>query len=196
MTIRKLRNDEVRQAARRMAEEFYDYPLYDAFFPRDEKRKERVFYFFWYRLYTRRGCTYVTDGLELVCSVLRPGERENSPLGLLLNPAFTLGFLRRVPLSVLGRVREYSAMERALRERHYRPQRDWYVQTVCLMKRARREGAFRELAALLEGKPLYCETHAARNARLYRMLGIRVCAEQEWRGITHYVMRREAGETA
>lgn len=191
--LRKIRKDEIKATAMQMAESFYDYPLYDVFFPEEQDRLQRVFYFFWYRMYTRQSYTYISEDGELLCSIKKPGDRDTSPLGLLLNPRFLLGFFRYIPLSAMALVREYSRMESEYQSRFYHPKTDWYVQTVCVLKQARGNGHFlRAIKEMDQGAPIFCETHTRRNQRLYTLLGLKNCAEVSWHGVTHYVMRRDA----
>lgn len=189
--FRTIRKDEIEATALQMAESFCDYPLYDVFFPDGQNRVQRIFYFFWYRMYTRQRYTYISEDGELLCSVKKPGDRDTSPLGLFLNPRFLLGFVRYIPLSALRLVREYGQMESKYQSRFYDPQTDWYVQAVCVLKQARGNGAFlRAVKEMEQGAPIFCETHTSRNQRLYTLLGLETCAEESWHGVTHYVMHR------
>ena len=195
--LRLIRKDEIEATAMQMAESFWDYPLYDVFFPDGQHRIQRVFYFFWYRMYTRQRYTYISEDGVLLCSVKRPGDRDTSPLGLFCNPRFLFGFLRYIPLSALRLVVEYGRMESSYQSRFYNPQTDWYVQTVCVLKQARGSGAFlRALKEMDQGAPIFCETHTSRNQRLYTLLGLETCAEGSWHGVTHYVMRRGSVDLA
>ena len=189
--LRTIRKDEIEPAAMQMAESFWDYPLYDVFFPGQQHRIQRVFYFFWYRMYTRQRYTYISEDGQLLCSVKKPGDRDTSPLGLFLNPRFLLGIFRYIPLSALRLVREYSHLESKYQVRFYNPQRDWNIQAVCVSKQARGNGAFfQALKEMDQGAPAFCQTHTSRNQRLYTHLGFETCAEASWHGVTHYVMRR------
>ena len=189
--LRTIRKDEIEATAMQMAESFRDYPLYDVFFPGGQHRFQRVFYFFWYRMYTRQRYTYISEDGELLCSVKKPGDRETSPLGLFLNPRFLFGFFRYIPMSSLRLVREYGQMESKYQSRFYNPQTDWNIQAVCVLRQARGNGAFlRALKEMDQGTPIFCETHTSRNQRLYTRLGLETCAEESWHGVTHYVMHR------
>lgn len=191
--MRRIRRDEIEKTARIMAECFYDYPLYNIFFPGEENRIEKVFYFFWIRMYTRQNYSYVADDEALVCSIKKPGDKDTSALGLILNPRFLFGFLRTVPFSAVKRVLDYAKMEAGPQSRHYDPKRDWYFQTVCVLKQSRGSGLFfRAVREMDEGAPIFCETHTERNERLYHRMGLRTVETQTWYGVTHYVMRREA----
>lgn len=190
--MRKIQKNEMRMAAQKMAECFSDYPLYDVFFPDSPNRLKQVYYFFWFRIYTRRNFTYITEDGELLASYQKPGEQLCSPLGLLLNPVFLFGFLRYIPLRALKQVREYSEMEAREQQKYYHPEEDWYLQVACVLKSSRGNGTFFRIAKETdEGDPLYCETHTERNARLYRLMGFHICSQTEWHGVTHYVLRRE-----
>lgn len=192
---RLMRKDEIEKTAKIMAECFWDYPLYDVFFPQDEKRKLRVFYFFWYRMYTRRSISYVSDDLDVVASIQHPGDKLISPLGLLLNPRFLFGFLKNIPLSSLKLVREYGKMEEELLQKYYDPKTDSFCHTICVLKKSRGTGSFfRFVKALDDGSPMCCETHTARNVRLYTHMGCEVCEAVEWHGVTHTVLKRPRQE--
>lgn len=195
--VRKIRKDEIEETARIMAECFYDYPLYDVFFPGEENRIKKVFYFFWFRMYTRQSYSYVTEDMELVCSVKKPGDKDTSFWGLVLNPRFLFGALRTIPLSALKLVLDYGKMEAGPQEKYYDPQKDWYIQTICVLKKSRGNGTFfRVLKEMDEGATIFCETHTARNERLYRMLGMKTVETLEWHGVSHYVMRRDPPEVS
>lgn len=126
-------------------------------------------------------------------SVKRPGDREVSPLGLLLNLRFLFGFLRYIPISALKLVLEYGKMEEELRNRYYSPETDVYPQAICVRKQSRGTGALLQAISQLDaGGPVYCETHTKRNVRLYKKLGLTICEEQEWHGVTHTVMKRQS----
>lgn len=189
---RLIRDDEIEETARIMADCFWDYPLYDVFFPNDEKRKLRVFYFFWYRMYTRKNMSYVSDDMDVVASIQRPGDKPVSPIGLLLKPRFLFGFLKNIPFSALRLVREYGKMENAMMEKYYHPGTDSFFHTICVLKQSRGSSAFlRFVRSLDDGSAFCCETHTPRNVRLYQLMGCQVCESQDWHGVTHTFLRRE-----
>lgn len=193
-TLRKIRKDEIPKIARMAAACFRDYPLYDVFFPNDAKREKRLYYFSYGRLYTRQNYTYVTDDGNLLISLQRPGDRDVPMWRLILSHPFLL--LRGVcciPFSVIGTLKALGRAEREVQERHYHPETDQYIKMVCVRKEARKEEFFADFLHMLDnGAPVYCETHSAAHARLYRMLGIRVVEESTFRGVPYYAMRREA----
>lgn len=190
--MKKIPRKQIPETARIMAECFADYPLYDVFFPDNPHRLQAITCFFWYRVYTRRDFTYITENGDLLVSYQKPGQKLRSPVGLLLNPVFLFQFFRYVPLKALKKVSQYSAMEREEQKKYYHPEEDWYLQVICTLKEARGNGTFlRVCKELDEGASLYCETHTRRNVRLYRLMGMELCSETQWNGVTHYVLRRE-----
>ncbi|MCQ2413302.1 MAG: hypothetical protein MJ082_00705 [Clostridia bacterium] len=191
MKLRKITKREVRAAAETMAECFRDYPIYHAFFPNDKMKERQIFYFFWFRLYARLRYTYVTENGEAIISVMRPGDREHSTLGLILNPRFFFGFLFHIRLSVLRKVNDFSAFEESHRKNFYDPEKDVYIKAVCVRKDCRSTGIFFDLLRQLDdGSPIYAETHSPINARLYRMSGAEILLHTEWSGIDQFFLKR------
>lgn len=189
--MRKIEKSEIKELAMVMADCFVDYPLYNVFFPDDEKKLKRVFYFFWYRIYTRMNFTYVNDDKSLVTSYQKPGEKLKSAFGLFLNPSFLFGFIKNIPFKSIKLVFEFGDMESPLEKKHYNPETDGYVHAVCVLKKSRAGGAF--LSAIKEfddGRPIFCVTHTDRNVRLYKHLGLEVVDQAEWHGVNHYVLKR------
>ena len=189
--MRLINDSEIKETAWIMAENFSDYPLYDVFFENDEKKTKRIFYFFWYRMYTRKNFSYVTEEKDLVVSFQRPEDKIRSPIGLLLNPVFLFGFLKNVPFSSIRLVSEYGKLEKPYLDKYYNPRTDCYAQAVCVLKKSRGNGAvikvFKELD---DGRPIFCETHTEENVKLYEYLGAQLCETAKWHGVTHYVMKK------
>lgn len=189
--MRKITHDEIREAAQMMAECFFDYPLYRAFFPEEGQRKRGLFYFCWYFIYIRRSFTYFSQDKGSLLSVQKPGDRYTSPLWLLLNPAFLFGAIRNIPVASLARLPGYAQLVATENRPLFRPEQDWYVHIICVRRQARGSSFFNVLHEMDEGEPLYCYTHTARNARLYKMIGFQPLRETQWQDVPIYIMRRE-----
>lgn len=190
---RKIKKSEIRELAQVMAECFVDYPLYGVFFPENEKKLKRVFYFFWFRLHVRRNYTYVDKEHDLVCSVKCPGDKDTSPIGLILNPLFLIPFLFIMPLKVYSLLSDFSKFDETEKIGCYDPERDVYVQAICVLKEARGNGLFFDFFRKMDnGGSLYCETHTEQNRKIYEFLGFKTLKTGDWHGVTQYVMKREA----
>lgn len=189
--MRKIRNDEIEKTARIMAKCFVDYPLYNVFFKDDEKKIKKVFYFFWFRMYTRKNYSYITDDEDVVISYKKPEDKDISAIGLLFNLKFLFGFLLTVPLSSLKLVSEFGAMEEEYQKIYYNPHTDCYAQAICVLKESRGNGEiFKALKELDDGRPIFCETHTEANRDLYKLIGVKECATGNWHGVNHYVMKK------
>jgi len=191
--IRKMKPKEMKQCAMVMAEAFEKYPLYDLFFGNQKNRVRRIFYFFWYRLYTRKNFTYVTDDLNMVCCIQTPEDKLKSPVGLFFNPAFFFGFIKNIRIKTLKLVREYSKIDKECMKKYYNPQEDWFVQALGIRKCERGRNLFFDfIRAMDNGKPIFCLTHSARNVRLYEYFGANVVDQVPFHDTIQYVLRREA----
>lgn len=176
-----------------MAENFSDYPIYDVFFENDERKTRRIFYFFWFRMYTRRKFSYVTDNKDLVISFQKPGDKLCSPIGLILNPRFLFGFLRNIPFTALKRVLEFGRMEAPLMKKYYDPTTDSFIHAVCVNKSARGgKILIQSLKELYDGRAVYCETHSDKHVKLYKYLGMELCETAVFHGVKHYVLKSRA----
>lgn len=189
--MRKITHQEIREAARIMTECFFDYPLYQSFFPEEAKRKRGMFYFCWYYIYVRHGFSYFSQDKGSLLCVQKPGDRFTNPLFLILNPFFLIGALSSIPISSLLRLPSYSALVTRENAALYQPEQDWYVHVICVRRQARGSSFFNVLHEMDEGEPLYCYTHTARNVRLYEMIGFQTLREIQWHDVPVYIMRRE-----
>ena len=191
--LRKIRKDEIPALARISAECFYDYPVYQRFFPNEEKRLDCLFYHFQIRLYLMQNYSYVTENEDMLISVQRPGDKNHSLFGLLLNPRFFFGALKCLPLSFLPNLISYERTTKRVLKKYYNPKTDDYVGAACVLKKSRFSGVFfTALREMDQGRPVCAETHTARNLKLYQYIGAELCDTIEWKGIPHYILRRAA----
>lgn len=197
--FRKIRKNELKKAAGVLAECFKDYPLYNGFFPDDEKKEKRVFYFFWYRLITRFNYTYVSDDLSMICVVKDPkkGDKDVSPLSALLHPLFLFGFFKNIPIKALKAFSEFSKVDTAQKKKFYDPEKDVYMMILCVAGEKRSGGSFMKIVSQYNtDSPIYCETHSENNMLLYNYLKFKTLDTVYWRGIPQYAMKKEAKNDA
>lgn len=193
--LRKIQANEVEHCAKICAQCFSEYPIYSAFFKSKKNLTKKIFYLFWFRMYTRQSYTYISDDDNLVLSVKKPEDRERSVFPLVLNPRFIFPFFFHVGMHSLIRISRFSKMEEPYRKMYYHPETDWYIQTVCVRPEARKSNLFMaSLASMDEGAPIYAETHLYKNALLYRMIGAEVCEHAAGKEYDYYFIRREAVE--
>lgn len=174
-----------------MAECFEDYPLYQELFPEEGRRRKQMIYFCWYFVYVRQQFAYLSDSGDSLVIVQKPGERYTGALRLVLNPAFLIGTVRYVTFSSLMKVLSYARLTAMERRRFYRPEQDWFVHLLCARQKSRGSNALNVFHEMNEGASLFCFTHSARNARLYRLIGFQQMNQITWRRLTVYTMRRQ-----
>lgn len=190
--MRKIKRSEIRETAMIMAECFKDYPLYDVFFENDDRREKRVFYFFWYRMYTRRDFSYINDSKSLVFSIKRPEDRQRSAVPLFLNPLFLFGFLRNIPLKSIRLTFEFSSFSERFQKLYYNPLTDVYAQAICVLEKDRGTGLLIDaLKDFDDDRPVYMETHTTDNVRLYQHLGAKLMETSDFHGVTHYILKKK-----
>lgn len=194
--LRKIRKDEIVEVARKLAECFYDYPLQRAFYPYDEKIKDRVFISYWNSIFNRQNYTYINDEKTVFITIKKPGDKDVPIIRLYTNPVFFFSYVKIVGLklfmSVIKSANEYDKVQKEMMEKYYNPKTDIYIGTMAVMGEERSSGIFfKVLSQIDDGSPLYFETQIEKNVKLYKKLGAKVMGETSWRGIPYYSLKRE-----
>lgn len=194
-SFRKIKKSEIRKFAELRSVCMMDYPLYAVIYPNEKKRRKQMFYTSWYMLYEYQAFTYIDSTNKMLFSLKKPGDKNTSTLGLLLNPAFFFGAMRYITPACLKRIRSYSKLEEETEKRHYDPKTDYYICNVCIEKNARGGGLFfKVLSAFDEHARYYFVTHSEKNMKLYKLCGGKICEAVNWNGVMHYCMAREASK--
>lgn len=194
LCMRKIRSDEQKAVSAKFAEIFKDYKAYDAFFPRDEKQQRKIYYFYRYEVYSSVDYTYTSDdNYTSLCSVKRPGDRDNDPKKLLADPIFFIKFIAATGVKACRLASGYMRFASEFANKFYDPQTDCYIKNIGVSAEARGQGRLKSMIdELCGGSPIYLETHDENNVKIYEHLGFEVVGSGAWYGITHYAMKRGA----
>lgn len=190
--IRKIKRSEIKKAAKIMAESFQDYPLYDVFFPDKSKRVKLLTCFYTVSLFARRDYTYVTDDLSFVGCLKYPGQKMRSLALSFFHPVnffFCLPILRP---SYLKMMNELSEVSKEVREKYYRPEKDVFIEAICIRSDSRTQLSFFKLfRENYKGESIYAETADPKLVKLYSLLGVKEKATVAWRGVVNHALVRE-----
>lgn len=215
--MRLIEKSEIKKVCRKFAEIFKDYEAYDIFFERDsgEKRitadtdgclesvtvcdnfrqQKKIYYFYRFEIYAAQNYTYVFDDYRGIASVKRPGDKDADVALQMLNPAFAIAFFAVTGIKACVLASEYMNFARAFAEKYYNPATDCYIKNIGVAKEVRGQGLLKRMInELCADMPVYLETHDANNVKIYEHLGFELLEAVEWRGITHYAMKRRAVE--
>ncbi|MCQ2795180.1 MAG: hypothetical protein MJ214_03135 [Bacilli bacterium] len=197
---RLIEKNEIKKAAKLMADAFIDYPLYKELFPNEKKMKKGIYYFCWYRIYARRSYTRVSPDFAKLFSLKTPSDKEKTPLGLLFNPKFFFGLISSLTRFSIKRLKEFSKLEEKYQKQYYDPNKDNYLQVICIDKKVRNGmdeimDLLKEVNAFLGKRNTYSETHTILHERLYRMFGAKTLAKEDFHGCTHIVMIKNQSDS-
>lgn len=191
----KIKKNEINKAAATLTEAFYDYPLFRVMFPvkNERKYKRKLYGSFLFWLYTMPNSFYCDNEVTVVACLERPGDNNpNEIASLLKHPGFLVrGVFRDFSIHdflMIGRnidiAEKYS--------KKYKQEGDYYFHLLCSTKKGNANiNLFNLLTQTFDKTPVFCETYAEENVRLYKNLGFEVLEEVPWYGLTHYVLRRE-----
>lgn len=194
--LRKIRKDEIVEVAHKVAECFYDYPLYRAFYSYDEKIKDKVFVACWNNVYERQNYTYINDEKTVYITIKKPGDKNVPIIYLYANPVFFFTYLKTMGIKqfmpVIKSLSEYGKTQKEMMAKYYNPDVDTYIGTMAVMNSERSNGIFfKVLSQIDDGGSFYFETQIEKNVKLYEKIGAKVVGETSWRGIPYYSLRRE-----
>lgn len=194
--IRKIKKEEIVEVAQKLAECFYDYPLQRAFYPYDEKIKDRVFISYWNNIYNRQNYTYINDEKTVFITIKRPDDKDTSLLRLYANPKFLFSYIKIMGIKnfmpVIKSLLEYEKVQQDMMSKYYNPKTDTYIGTMAVMDEERSSGIFfKVLSQIDDGSPIYFETQIEKNVKLYKKMGAKVLGETSWRGIPYYSLKRD-----
>lgn len=202
--MEKLKKSQIKKACRVFADIFSEYEAYDVLFGEDKGLRRR-YYLYRLEVYMARDYTYVDEDFGAICSIKKPSklisdengkvsiqyEKEHSCTPLFFNPFFTLAFFKAVGIEQFKAACEYVKMADEAAKFHYNPHTDYYVKNIGVIKSARGQGRLKcMLNEICGDNPIYLETHDINNVEIYKKLGFELMEAIEWRGITHYAMRR------
>lgn len=204
--MEKLKRNQIKKACKVFAQIFADYEAYDILFGNDKRRMLRRYYLYRLEVYMAKDFTYVDDDFGALCSIKRPtkiqqdgdgkkiivSDREYSAKPLFYNPFFAIAFFAAVGIKQFRIAVEYVNMADETAKNLYNPNTDYYVKNIGVVKSARGQGRLKRMLNDICGdNPIYLETHDINNVAIYQKLGFELLETVEWRGITHYAMRRE-----
>lgn len=182
--LRLIKENEIAEAAKIMAESFQNYPLYDVFFPNKEKRVDLLTRFYLVSIRARRSYTYVTDDLSFVGCLKYPGDKMKNLILTALHPKC---FFRCLPLAFgpyFKLMNELSAVTKTVRDKYYDPKKIGFVEAICIRSDARSQVSFfRLFRENHKGETIYAETADPKLVRLYQIIGFEVQETVEWRGV-------------
>lgn len=189
VAMRKIRRNEVREAARLYGACMEDYPLYMALYPNNRRRKHQLVYDAWFVLYQQRNYTYINEEKTALFSIKRPGDRNRNVFWLHLNPLYLFGALRWFSVTSLRRIGSYLRFEESIRNKYYDPKTHDYVCNVCITKDKRSGSLFFDLIRQFDsGRPVYSETHSPYDLALYQKLGAELKETATWNQLPYYAL--------
>lgn len=189
--MRKIEKSEIKKTCLTFAEMFKDYRAYDVMFKRNKNQKKKIYYFYRYEIYSAQNYTYVFDDFKSLASIKRPGDKDTPTKDLWRDLFFTLAFAFWTGSKARRLAREYIKFAENIAKKYYDPKTDCYIKNIGVLECARGQGRLKKMIDELCGDdPVYLETHSDVNVEIYKKLGFELCKAVEWRGTTHYAMKR------
>lgn len=190
--MRLITKKEGKKASKIFANIFNEYDLYDLIFKRDKNMEKKIYYFFSFEVFSAINFTYEFDDFKAIASIKKPGDKETNPYKyLLLKPGFVLGFLFWTNRKAAKIALNYMDYAEEVAKKYYNPETDCYIKNIGVVKEYRNQGYLRRMIDEICGdKPIYLETHDAKNVEIYKKLGFVLLEESDFMGKIHYAMKR------
>lgn len=188
MEIRKILKKEIKLAAKKFTEFFYEYKAYD-YFISSENKFFKMYNMFLYELYPTYKFTYVFGDFEGLCVIQKPGDED---LKNCYKKDFIIQLLNIIPKDELEKIKEYINFAKAIAAKYFDKSKDCYVRNLGVNKECRGKGIAKKMIEILSnGKNIYLETHDKNNILIYEKMGFELVYEELFsENLIHYCLKK------